>query len=118
MPRFTILRHDNPQGLHWDLLLETGPVLKTWALPQPPEPGAEMIATALPDHRPLYLDYQGPISQGRGTVSRWDRGTWQGQLDSSGQWSIDLAGERFCGRASFQAVPGQAGAWQVCFTDS
>jgi hypothetical protein len=37
MSRFAILRHDSPRGLHWDLLLETGDTLATWALPQVPE---------------------------------------------------------------------------------
>jgi hypothetical protein len=51
MPRFVILRHDSPRGVHYDLMLEDGDVLKTWALPQPPEAGVEMVCDALPDHR-------------------------------------------------------------------
>ena len=73
-PRFTILRHDGPEGLHWDLLLESGGVLLAWALPQFPQPGIEMTAEALPDHRLLYLGYEGPITGDRGTVAAWDRG--------------------------------------------
>ncbi len=29
----------------------------------------------LPPHRKAYLNYKGPVSGGRGTVTRWDRGT-------------------------------------------
>ena len=76
MPRFVILRHDAPQGLHFDLLLEASGVLRTWALPQPPDSGVEMECEALPDHRMAYLDYEGPVSGGRGTVDRWDWGTY------------------------------------------
>ena len=35
MPRYVILQHDTPPGyprpLHWDLMLEQGRTLRTWA---------------------------------------------------------------------------------------
>jgi hypothetical protein len=76
MPRFVILEHDHPE-LHWDLMLEAGGVLRTWRLAQPPTAGAAIKAVALGDHRLHYLDYEGPVSGGRGTVTRWDRGTYE-----------------------------------------
>jgi hypothetical protein len=76
MPRFVILEHDHPE-LHWDLMLETGGVLRTWRLARPPDaPGALIDAVALPEHRLHYLDYEGPVSQGRGVVQRWDAGEY------------------------------------------
>src|SRR2546429_613448 len=47
MPRFVILEHDHPE-LHWDLMLEAGPVLRTWPLAAPPQPGG---ASAAPPRR-------------------------------------------------------------------
>ena len=44
VPRFVILRHDSPRGEHFDFMLEAAGVLKTWALPQPPEIGARWTA--------------------------------------------------------------------------
>ena len=111
MPRFAILRHDAPQGLHFDFLLETGDVLKTWALPRPPEPGSEMACEALPDHRPLYLDHEGPISGGRGSVSRWDRGTCEIVYQDESKWEIDLAGQRLSGRVTIQRSPENLRQW-------
>ncbi|NUQ64853.1 MAG: hypothetical protein HUU20_20510 [Pirellulales bacterium] len=73
MPRFVVLEHDSPRGLHWDFMLESGDALATWALPEPPDAAAELAAESLPDHRPAYLDYEGPIASNRGTVRRWDR---------------------------------------------
>src|SRR4051794_31329065 len=88
MPRFVILEHDHP-GLHWDLMLETGPVLRTWRLAQPPlTPGQRIAATALGDHRPMYLDYEGPVSGDRGTVKRWDAGTY---TEDGGIFTLDGA---------------------------
>src|SRR5205807_395991 len=43
MPRFVILEHDHPE-LHWDLMLEAGPVLRTWRLAAPPQPGRAVAA--------------------------------------------------------------------------
>ena len=90
MPRFTILRHDGPEGLHWDLLLESGGVLLAWALPQFPQPGIEMTAEALPDHRLLYLGYEGPITGDRGTVAAWDRGEYCWDRQSDAELVIEL----------------------------
>jgi hypothetical protein len=73
MPRYVILEHDWPQR-HWDFMLETGTVLQTWKLAEIPKPGARIPAGKSFDHRLIYLDYEGTISGGRGSVTRWDAG--------------------------------------------
>ena len=80
MPRFVILEHDWP-ARHWDLLLEAGAVLRAWRLLAEPGPAAAVPAEPNADHRPAYLDYEGPVSGGRGTVSRWDAGTFTWRAD-------------------------------------
>ena len=98
MPRFVILRHEMPpqsaRGLHWDLMLEDGDVLRTWALEQEPQGGAAMDAEALADHRKIYLNYEGTISGNRGTVKRWDAGTYTQQTAPEGEWVVKLNGQR------------------------
>ncbi len=78
--RFAVLLHRTPPGYprpdHWDLLLEQPGGLWTWALPAPPERGPAQ-AQRLPDHRLVYLEYEGPVSGGRGTVTRWDQGEYE-----------------------------------------
>lgn len=88
MPRFVILLHEcspgDEGGNHWDLMLEppsrSGGTVKlaTWALFSEPQPGAPISAQRLPDHRELYLDYEGPISGNRGRVARviWGQVEW------------------------------------------
>lgn len=76
MPQFVLLEH-TWDGTHWDLMLEAGQVLKTWALETAPRPGTTVRARQLPDHRRVYLDYEGPISGDRGAVRRVDRGDYQ-----------------------------------------
>lgn len=75
MPRFVVLEHDHPV-LHWDLMLECGPVLRTWRLAEPPAAGKTIHAEALADHRLHYLDYEGPVSGGRGCVKGYLGGTY------------------------------------------
>lgn len=99
MPRFVILEHDWPER-HWDLMLEAGDVLRTWRLASPPEPGQSVSATAIGDHRPHYLDYEGPVSGNRGTVKRWDAGVCTWLTDAEGCVSVRLDGTRCCGTAT------------------
>ncbi len=81
MPRFVILRHETPQNyvrlVHYDLMLEWGQSLRTWALLQLPTAGASVTAEELPPHRREYLNYEGEISAGRGRVSRCAAGEFQ-----------------------------------------
>ncbi|MEW4567699.1 DNA polymerase ligase N-terminal domain-containing protein [Tautonia sp. JC769] len=74
--RFVVLEH-RWDGVHWDFMLEAGPALRTWALSRFPEPATDIPATSLPDHRLAYLDYEGPVSNDRGSVRRVDRGTFE-----------------------------------------
>ena len=97
MSRFVVLEHTDSAGMHWDFMLEAGPVLKTWALKQPPDSSQPVVAEALPDHRPAYLDYEGPISGDRGSVTRWDRGTYRMVKQSEGELTVELAGEKLKG---------------------
>jgi hypothetical protein len=108
MPRFVILEHDHPH-LHWDLMLEAGAVLQTWRLSLPPlEPGCAIEAAALPDHRSLYLDYEGPLSGDRGVVRRWDSGVFSEESDSTPKRRrFSLQGTRIGGRIRLEAGAGE-----------
>jgi hypothetical protein len=118
MPRFALLVHDSPRGLHYDFFLEAGDALKTWALPQLPSPGEPIECESLPDHRPIYLDYEGPISGGRGSVVRWDRGHFEIEAWSDVEIRVDLAGEKLAGRIELRRTPEQAGRWRFVWSGS
>jgi hypothetical protein len=115
MPRFVILRHDSPRGVHFDFMLEAGDVLKTWALPEPPQPDVDMECEALADHRLAYLDYESPISGGRGSVTQWDQGTYAVECQSAAEWIVDLAGERLMGTATLRRLSEVSSAWHFRF---
>ena len=100
MARYVILTHDHPFP-HWDLLLEggSGGWLHTWRLLEEPQPGCAVPAEALADHRPVYLDYTGPISGGRGTVARWDWGEFDRLASDTSLLEVTLRGQRQLSRA-------------------
>ncbi len=111
MPRFVILQHDHPY-LHWDLMLQSGEVLRTWRLEKPPSSGNEAIAAiALGDHRLMYLDYEGPVSGGRGAVARWDQGTYSEavpeQAPATQRVEVHLHGDRLAGKAVLECRVGE-----------
>ena len=62
VPRYVILEHDHP-ARHWDFMLESGDVLRTWRLAAPPRPGGAVAAEPSFDHRRAYLDYEGPVER-------------------------------------------------------
>jgi DNA polymerase Ligase (LigD) len=99
MPRFIFLKHDCDEP-HWDFMLESGTILRTWKLFAQPEIEKEMAATASFDHRLLYLDYEGPISGNRGTVTRFDSGSFEWIVNEKNRIVISLSGETLTGVAN------------------
>ncbi len=112
MPRYVILRHETVAGEHFDFMLETGGALKTWSLSQAPLKGVEIDARALPDHRPAYLDYEGPVSGDRGKVARWDRGTYAVERQSESELTVQLSGEKLTGRVSLRRLSAPQNLWR------
>jgi hypothetical protein len=120
MPRYVILRHETPAGFerptHWDLMLEREGVLVTWALAEAPAIGKTISAEKLADHRLPYLDYEGPVSQGRGTVTRWDAGEYLAEKTGPEDWIVRLIGGKLRGKVALGKVPASDTFWTASFT--
>jgi len=80
---FVIILHTGCGPEHYDLMLEmleAGEALATWRLERnclDLRPGEALAARKLPDHRRAYLSHQGPVSGGRGRVTRVHAGTYE-----------------------------------------
>jgi len=107
MPRFVILEHDHPV-LHWDLMLESGAVLRTWRLAAPPRAGEVITATATFDHRTIYLDYEGPVSSDRGRVIRREFGMFAWQTQAVDRVVIRLDGAQLRGILRLEQAEGDS----------
>lgn len=116
--RFVVLEHDSPRGRHWDLMLELEGRLRTWALAAPPDTPGLIPANALPDHRLVYLEYEGPISGDRGEVHRWDAGAYHHLPPADPNQAEEvylLQGERLQGRAILLPPTPPSCEWQFRF---
>lgn len=114
-PRFVIHKHA-ARRLHFDLRLEQGGVLKSWALPKGPslKPGERRLAVQVEDHPLEYGDFEGVIPKGAyggGTVMLWDRGHWapvEKGKPKSGQIDFVLDGARLRGAWTLARMSGKA----------
>lgn len=110
MLRYVVLRHEiNPDSTnisggasHWDLMLQDEGKLLTWAIERLPNLSKSDELNAIPckqlaRHRIEYLDYEGPISGDRGTVTRWDCGTFQWKSRTTNELVAILSGEKLRG---------------------
>jgi hypothetical protein len=119
VPRFVVLYHDTPpdgeRPPHFDLMLEAGSALRTFALPHWPAVGEAIACEALADHRLAYLDYEGPISGGRGQVTRHESGEYAIEAETSQTLVLRLRGQRLDGTFTLRRLAADSPQWEAAW---
>ncbi len=117
---FVIQKH-HAQRLHYDLRLQIGDALKSWAVPEGPclDPKVRRFAKQVEDHPLEYATFEGRIpagNYGAGTVIVWDRGTWVTLVDpeealAAGEIKFRLSGEKLAGGWMLKRLPDDPTNW-------
>ncbi|MEA3255664.1 MAG: DNA polymerase ligase N-terminal domain-containing protein [Candidatus Altiarchaeota archaeon] len=99
---FVIQKHD-ARNLHYDLRLEIGGVLRSWAVPKEPPTveGVKRLAVQTEDHPLEYADFEGVIGEGlygAGTVEIWDKGVFKPEKIDEGEILFELDGMKMKGK--------------------
>ena len=107
-PTFVVHKHD-ARRMHYDVRLEIGGTLPSWAVPRGPsyDPAIRRLAVQTEDHPMEYSQFEGRIPDGEygaGDILIWDRGTYEtmppgqekAQLDS-GHLRLRMFGEKMQG---------------------
>jgi len=100
--RFVVQEH-HATRLHWDLRLEHGGVLASWAIPNgiPADPADNRLAVRTEDHPLEYLDFHGEIPKGQygaGTMTIWDQGAYDLHKWDDKKVEVTFHGEHLSGR--------------------
>ncbi|MEU7740334.1 DNA polymerase ligase N-terminal domain-containing protein [Nonomuraea sp. NPDC049158] len=111
-----VIQEHHARALHWDLRLERDGVLASWAIPKglPADPRVNHLAVRTEDHPMEYLDFHGEIPKGEyggGTMTVWDRGTYETEKWSDREVKVVLHGSRASGR--FVLFPTNGKNWMI-----
>ena len=101
LPRFVVQLHD-ATTLHFDLRLQVGDVLRSWAVPKGPslDPTIRRLAVPVEDHTLEAGDFEGVHEgslRGSGAVIIWDEGVVEIVRDDPDHLSFVLAGSKLAG---------------------
>lgn len=98
-----VIQEHHATALHWDLRLERGGVLASWAVPRgiPTDGKHNRLAVQTEDHPMEYATFAGIIPRGEyggGSMTIWDSGTYTTEKWWENEIIIDLHGSRATGR--------------------
>jgi len=98
-----VIQEHHARRLHYDLRLERGGVLKSWAVPKgmPENSLQRRLAVETEDHPIEYANFEGSIPEGQygaGTVKIWDKGSYEPKLWEDDKIEFTLKGQRLKGR--------------------
>ena len=109
--RFVVQLHDATR-LHYDLRLQVGDLLRSWAVPRGPslDPAQRRLAVQVEDHSLEAGDFEGVHvgqARGSGAVIIWDEGTVTFGRTEGDHLSFVLSGQKLRGRFGLTRTRGR-----------
>jgi bifunctional non-homologous end joining protein LigD len=94
--RFTISQHTIGNSPHYDFMLEDIEKLKVWKV-NSIDFSQSRSAVASFDHRKIYLDFEGELTNNRGRIKIWDSGLYKVVSWQENEKIVDLQGKKILG---------------------
>ncbi len=112
---YVIQKHD-ATNLHYDLRLERGDVLRSWAIPKKPprKEGVKRLAIRTEDHSLDYANFEGTIPEnqyGAGKVKIWDKGRYELEKWEKEKIIIKISGEKLKGKYCIIKISDEEKNW-------
>ena len=110
---FVVHRHTQPNGVHFDFMLESADCLQTWRVNTPPDQIADEPTPAIKilNHSKKYLTYEGPVQNGTGNVAIVDKGGFALFNECKGKLEFELTGKILTGAFALTQTAGDN--WQL-----
>jgi hypothetical protein len=98
-----VIHHHLAEKEHYDFMIETkeNEMLTTWRIALSDldllQKGAEVKAQRIQNHKKFFLDYEGPLSSGKGSIIIFDSGFCKINLKAGNRFECEISGEIFKG---------------------
>ena len=110
-----VVHEHHATHLHWDLRLQVGKVLRSWAVPKEPplESGVKRLAILVDDHALSHAKFEGSIEEGygKGGVAIWDSGTYEMESEKEDKLVFLIHGKKLKGRYTLLKFPKAKNGW-------
>jgi hypothetical protein len=108
-----VIQHHLEKNEHYDLMVELEKSDKLLTIKISPQDldlllkSNKITAERLPGHRKEYLNYEGQVSGGRGTVKIFDSGKCKTVLYSEDRFEFELSGKKIAGKIVISSIDGK-----------
>lgn len=113
-----VIQHHITANSHFDFMIDNGESLDTWQIHEsdilPLMSGEPVITKLIQPHRRDYLEYEGPVSRGRGRVEIYDTGKYNVIFREKDLILLNLRGNKLSGKIEIKKTSGSS--WKIFFS--
>ncbi len=110
--KFIILYHFGIDETHYDLMLEAEGSLDSWRIPEKNFKqllnGETIEVISIKPHNKKYLNFEGELTDGKGSVKIYDKGTTSYKRNENIQFDVLIFGSEISGKLIFKKLENNA----------